>query len=96
MYEVGPHIDGPKLTRKEQEWHHFDEDTNSILETSPDPDHYHHQPNLPKLNALRRRFKEASEEERGPLSEPRSILCKKLMILSKTEWHRKTDAEAEV
>ncbi|KAL7869586.1 hypothetical protein AOLI_G00135740 [Acnodon oligacanthus] len=40
-----------------------------------------------ELKSLRRRFKEAREEETGPLAELRIILCKKLMTLRRAEWH---------
>ncbi|KAJ8353121.1 hypothetical protein SKAU_G00206880 [Synaphobranchus kaupii] len=46
-----------------------------------------------ELKSLRWRFKEAREEERGPLTELRSILCKTLMTLRRAEWHRKRRKE---
>ncbi|KAJ8348797.1 hypothetical protein SKAU_G00273860 [Synaphobranchus kaupii] len=46
-----------------------------------------------ELKSLRRRFKEVREEERGPLTELRSILHKKLMTLRRAEWHRRRRKE---
>ncbi|KAL7886754.1 hypothetical protein AOLI_G00044750 [Acnodon oligacanthus] len=46
-----------------------------------------------ELKSLRTRFKEAREEERGPLAELRNILCKKFMTLSRAEWHRRRRKE---
>lgn len=42
---------------------------------------------------MRRRFKEAREEERGPLAEFHAILRKKLMTLRRAEWHRRRRKE---
>ncbi|XP_067284127.1 uncharacterized protein [Pseudorasbora parva] len=46
-----------------------------------------------ELKSLRRKFKEAREEERGPLAELRVILRKKLMTLRRAEWHRRRRKE---
>ncbi|KAK0148843.1 hypothetical protein N1851_010754 [Merluccius polli] len=46
-----------------------------------------------ELKSLRRRFKEAREEERGPLAELRNILRKRLMTLRRAEWHRRRRKE---
>ncbi|CAJ1076456.1 uncharacterized protein LOC119779116 [Xyrichtys novacula] len=46
-----------------------------------------------ELKTLRRQFKEAREEERGPLSELRGILRNKLMTLRRAEWHRRRRKE---
>ncbi|KAL7833617.1 hypothetical protein AOLI_G00285770 [Acnodon oligacanthus] len=46
-----------------------------------------------ELKSLRRRFKEAREEETGPLAELRNILRKKLMTLRRAEWHRRRRKE---
>ncbi|KAL7855870.1 hypothetical protein AOLI_G00194740 [Acnodon oligacanthus] len=40
-----------------------------------------------ELKSLRRRFKQAREDETGPLAELRNILCKKFMTLRRAEWH---------
>ncbi|KAJ8008617.1 hypothetical protein DPEC_G00106740 [Dallia pectoralis] len=42
-----------------------------------------------ELKSLKRRFKEAREEEKGPVGELRAILRKKLMTLRRAEWHRR-------
>ena len=46
-----------------------------------------------KLKSLRRQYKEAREEERGPLTELRSIISKKLTTLRRAEWHRRRRKE---
>lgn len=46
-----------------------------------------------ELKTLRQQFKVASEEERGPLAELRSIIRKKLMTLRRAEWHRRRRKE---
>ncbi|XP_038154112.1 uncharacterized protein LOC119791846 [Cyprinodon tularosa] len=46
-----------------------------------------------ELRVLRRQFKQAREEERGPLSVLRNILRKKLLTLRSAEWHRRRRKE---
>ncbi|XP_061878077.1 uncharacterized protein LOC133630482 [Entelurus aequoreus] len=46
-----------------------------------------------ELKSLRRQFKVASEEDRGPLAELRCIIRKKLMTLRRAEWHRRRRKE---
>lgn len=41
-----------------------------------------------ELKSLRQQFKAASEKERGPLTELRSIIRKRLMTSRRAEWHR--------
>lgn len=42
-----------------------------------------------ELKSLRQQFKVASEKERGPLAELRSIIGKRLLTLRRAEWHRR-------
>ncbi|KAJ8014696.1 hypothetical protein DPEC_G00018330 [Dallia pectoralis] len=46
-----------------------------------------------ELKSLKRRFKEAREEEKCPLGELCAILCKKVMTLRRAEWHRRRRKE---
>jgi len=46
-----------------------------------------------ELKSLRRRFKVAREEDRGPLVELCIILRKKLVTLRRVEWHRRKRKE---
>lgn len=46
-----------------------------------------------ELKSLRRQYKEAREEERGPLEELCSIIRKKLTTLRRAEWHRRRRKE---
>ncbi|XP_056097411.1 uncharacterized protein LOC130076370 [Rhinichthys klamathensis goyatoka] len=46
-----------------------------------------------ELKNLRQQFKAASEEERGPIAELRSIIRKKLITLRRAEWHRRRRKE---
>jgi len=46
-----------------------------------------------ELKSLRRQFKEAREEQRGPLTELRSILHEKLVTLRRAEGHRRLREE---
>ncbi|KAL3972927.1 tetraspanin-7 [Sarotherodon galilaeus] len=46
-----------------------------------------------ELKSLRQQFKAASEKERGPLAELRSIIRKRLMTLRRAEWHRRRRKE---
>ncbi|KAL4001244.1 hypothetical protein ACER0C_006543 [Sarotherodon galilaeus] len=46
-----------------------------------------------ELKSLRQQFKVASEKERGPLAELRSIIRKRLLTLRRAEWHRRRRKE---
>uniref|UniRef100_A0A3B1JAJ2 Reverse transcriptase domain-containing protein n=1 Tax=Astyanax mexicanus TaxID=7994 RepID=A0A3B1JAJ2_ASTMX len=46
-----------------------------------------------ELKSLKLQFKEASEEQRPPLVELRTILRKKLLTLRRAEWHRRRRKE---
>jgi hypothetical protein len=46
-----------------------------------------------ELKSLKKRYKEASEEQRPPLEELRAVLRKRLMTLRRAEWHRRRRKE---
>ena len=46
-----------------------------------------------KLRALKKKYKQASEGERQPLTELREILREKLRTIRKAEWHRRRRKE---